>query len=98
MRGLGRDFEPRLDEPQVVTFPGPEHHAVLAQLYRFRVTISRGMSYREKAHLLRRVRGLAKLCHAFRNFVRPHLKTLQSIRAERGGDGDIRCVAASGDE
>ena len=36
---------------QVVTFPGPEHHAMLAQSYWFGVTISGGMSYGEEAHL-----------------------------------------------
>ena len=51
MRGLGSDFESRLEEPQIVTFPGPEHHAMLAQPYWFRVTIGRGMSYGEESHV-----------------------------------------------
>ncbi len=51
MRGLGRDFQTRLEKPQVVAFPGPEHHAMLAQGYWFGVTISRGVSYGEEAHL-----------------------------------------------
>jgi hypothetical protein len=51
MRGLGRNLEARLDEPQVMAFPGPEHHAMLAQRYWFRVTVSRDMPYSEEAHL-----------------------------------------------
>src|ERR1700733_5467909 len=86
MRRLGRDFETRLEQPEVVTFPGPEHHAMLAQLDGFRVTISRGVSYREEAHLKSRLRGSAKLCHAFRNLVRPDLEAFEGIRAESGGD------------
>ena len=51
MSGLGRDIQPRLEKPEVVTFPGPEHHAMLAQRYWFGVTISGGVSYGEEAHL-----------------------------------------------
>jgi hypothetical protein len=50
MSGLGRDFEPRLEQPQIVTFPGPEHHAMLAQSYRFRIPIGSDMPYVEEAH------------------------------------------------
>src|ERR1700733_10654973 len=61
------------------------------------------MSYGEEAHLytwLREtwLRGLTNLCHAFPNFVRPDLKALQTIWAERGGDCDVRRIPASRNE
>src|SRR6202044_3580566 len=76
--GFRRDLQTRLDKPQVVTFPGPEHHTMLAQLDRLRVTICRGMSYGEEAHLKKWLRGSAKLCHAFCHLVGPDLKAFQS--------------------
>jgi hypothetical protein len=56
MSGFRSDIQTRLDKPQVVAFPGPEHHTMLAQLDRLRVTICRGVSYGEEAHLKKRLR------------------------------------------
>src|SRR3984885_6150841 len=52
LSGRGGDFESSPEKTQIVTFPRTEHHAVLAQPYRFRVTISRSMSNGEEAHPL----------------------------------------------
>jgi hypothetical protein len=56
MSGFWSNLQTRLDKPQVVAFPGPEHHTMLAQLDRLRVTICRGVSYGEEAHLKKRLR------------------------------------------
>ena len=39
--GRGCDIQPRFEESEVVTFSRPEHHAVLSQSDRLRVTIHR---------------------------------------------------------
>jgi hypothetical protein len=56
------------------------------------------MPYRVGAHLDNRIRSLADLGHAFRDFIRQDFKALQSILAECGRDGDIGRVAASRNE
>src|ERR1035437_10199753 len=56
------------------------------------------MPYGEETHLGSRICILAEPSHTFRDFIRPNFKALQSVLAERGGDGNIGRVAASRDE
>ena len=45
------DVQLRADEPEIVALSRPEHHAMLAESYRFRVSVDRDVPYGEKPHL-----------------------------------------------
>jgi hypothetical protein len=45
---MGRDGQTRLKKLQVVTFPRPEHHAMLPEADRLGIAINRVMAYGEE--------------------------------------------------
>src|SRR5580658_9926856 len=48
--GPGRDRQPGAYQPQVVAFTRPEHHAMLAQSDRRRITVHGDVANRQKRH------------------------------------------------
>ena len=45
-----RDVQPRADEPEIVALPRPEHHAMLAEAHRFRISVDRDVTHGQKPH------------------------------------------------
>ena len=85
---LRRDDQLGPDQPQVVAFARPEHHAMFAQADGLTVAVDGGVAHREKRH------QMAFPASDRWDLIGPDPETLQRIGSERRGDGDIGRVAA----
>ena len=46
-----QDVQLRADEPEIVALSRPEHHAMLAESHRFRISVDRDVPHGQKPHL-----------------------------------------------
>ena len=93
---LRHDVQLRADEPEIVALARPEHHAMLAESDRFRISVDGDVPDGQKPHLARATADAT--FGRVPDLVRPHGETGERVGTERVADRHVRRIASAGDE